>query len=376
MIGRRASRAASFALSLGLLACTPGEEGDGGPQPSTDAGPTSFVDASPMLDASVPDVDGSTDPGWDASRGDDDAGTDAGVCLPRLAACGAGSEACCGDLTCGTTTAGQVCCGGEGASCATPDGSDCCGDSLLCVGGRCQLPGGPAPRFSAPYPCGERWTYDHHSSEVRLALDFVRADGVETNGSVQLASAPGVATRHFEAGGAGNYIAIEHGDGWKTYYFHLSSFIAEDGAWVDRGDEIGLTGSTGASSGPHIHYEQLKHGAGQTIHIEGVSLAPYPPVYNVAYLVSENRCSADGRSFQTWGSDRPVHQEPSTSSPVVATLPGPTRVFVDCQARGETVNAEGYTNEWWAHLRDEGGYITNIYIDDPASYLPGVPECP
>lgn len=358
-------------FALGLLACAPGEGG----APLPDA----RVDAAPALDAStsgpsVPDASAS-----DASTPDVDASSpdaDASICLARLDACTADGPPCCGELSCGTTTAGQVCCGGEGASCATPDGSDCCGSTLLCVGGRCQPPGGPAPRFSAPFPCGERWTYSHHSAEVRLALDFVRSDGVATNGSLQVASAPGVATRHNQPGGAGLYVVVEHGDGWKTYYFHLSEYIAADGAWVNRGDPIGRTGSTGASSGPHIHYEQLKGSAGQTIHIEGVSLAPYPGTYNQRHLVSETSCSTEGRHFMTWGNDRPVHQSPSTSSPVVTRLAGPTRVLVDCQINGEEVSAEGYTNRWWAHLPDHGGYITNIYIADPAAYLPGIPEYP
>lgn len=58
-----------------------------------------------------------------------------GACLAAVEPCTQTSE-CCGDLECGTTTAGQVCCGNEGASCATADGEDCCG-ALLCVDGQC-----------------------------------------------------------------------------------------------------------------------------------------------------------------------------------------------------------------------------------------------
>lgn len=83
-----------------------------------------------------------------------------------------------------------------------------------------------------------------------------------------------------------------------------------------------------------------------------------------------------GRTFSTWGADRPVHESPSLSSAVVAVLSTPTRVRVECQARGETVTAEGYTNDWWAHVPERGGYLSNIYIDDPAAHLPGVPDCP
>jgi hypothetical protein len=153
-----------------------------------------------------------------------------------------------------------------------------------------------APNFKAPFPCGQTWTYDHHSAEVRQALDFVRTDGGATNGTPVLASASGTAYRYYEAGGAGNYIAIEHGGGWKTYYFHLSAYSVANGASVSQGQQIGLTGSTGNSSGPHNHYEQLLNGVGQTIAINGVSLAPYPSQYYVKYLTSDNGCTSSWSS--------------------------------------------------------------------------------
>ncbi|WP_373312460.1 M23 family metallopeptidase, partial [Asanoa siamensis] len=152
-------------------------------------------------------------------------------------------------------------------------------------------PAQAAPLFKAPFPCGQRWTFSHHSAEVRQALDFVRADGGVTNGTPVLASAAGTAFRYSQPGGAGNYIAVEHGGGWKTYYFHLSAYSVADGAPVAQGQQIGLTGSTGNSSGPHIHYEQLFNGVGQVIAINGVSLAPYPGVYNQRFLTSDN-CGA------------------------------------------------------------------------------------
>jgi hypothetical protein len=86
---------------------------------------------------------------------------------------------------------------------------------------------------------------------------------------------------------------------------------------------------------------------------------PNPPEYN----------------FTTWGSGVNVRSAPKLSASVVTTLPGPTRVFVECQVQGDTVTAGGYTNNWWAKLRDQHGYMTNIYIDDPNQKLPGVPDC-
>ncbi|MBQ1059085.1 M23 family metallopeptidase, partial [Micromonospora sp. C32] len=144
-----------------------------------------------------------------------------------------------------------------------------------------------APNFKAPFPCGQRWTYSHHSSEVRQALDFVRTDGT-TGGTPQVASAAGVARHYSQPSGAGNYIVIDHGGGWTTYYFHLSAYSVPDGAYVQQGQQIGITGSTGNSSGAHVHYEQLYNGVGQVISINGVSLAPYPGQYNQRFLVSDN----------------------------------------------------------------------------------------
>ena len=111
---------------------------------------------------------------------------------------------------------------------------------------------------------------------MRQALDFVRADGGTTGGTPQVASAAGVARRYAQPSGAGNYVVIDHGGGWTTYYFHLSAYSVPDGAYVEQGQQIGVTGSTVYTTGPHVHYEQLYNGVGQSIVINGVSLAPYP----------------------------------------------------------------------------------------------------
>jgi murein DD-endopeptidase MepM/ murein hydrolase activator NlpD len=56
-------------------------------------------------------------------------------------------------------------------------------------------------------------------------------------------------------GGYGNLIIIRHPNGLETYYGHLSRRDKEPGDWVNAGDVIGLGGSTGRSSGPHLHFE-------------------------------------------------------------------------------------------------------------------------
>lgn len=55
--------------------------------------------------------------------------------------------------------------------------------------------------------------------------------------------------------GYGNLIVIDHGTGWQTYYAHLSSINVGCGQSVYQGDQIGLMGSTGRSTGPHLHFE-------------------------------------------------------------------------------------------------------------------------
>lgn len=56
-------------------------------------------------------------------------------------------------------------------------------------------------------------------------------------------------------GGYGNLIVIRHENGLETYYGHLSKREVEAGDWVHAGDQIGLGGSTGRSTGPHLHFE-------------------------------------------------------------------------------------------------------------------------
>jgi murein DD-endopeptidase MepM/ murein hydrolase activator NlpD len=60
--------------------------------------------------------------------------------------------------------------------------------------------------------------------------------------------------------GYGNYVDINHGNGYLTKYAHMSSVVAKEGQMVKRGDLIGYVGNTGLSTGPHLHYEIEKNG--------------------------------------------------------------------------------------------------------------------
>lgn len=58
--------------------------------------------------------------------------------------------------------------------------------------------------------------------------------------------------------GYGKHIIIQHGDGFETVYAHLSEMNVASGVDVKKGEQIGLTGNTGFSQGPHLHYEIRK----------------------------------------------------------------------------------------------------------------------
>ena len=69
------------------------------------------------------------------------------------------------------------------------------------------------------------------------------------------APADGVVKRSYYVGGFGNHIKIDHGSGYTTVFAHLSKLKVKYGEEVKRGDIIGLTGNTGRSTAPHLHYE-------------------------------------------------------------------------------------------------------------------------
>jgi murein DD-endopeptidase MepM/ murein hydrolase activator NlpD len=91
---------------------------------------------------------------------------------------------------------------------------------------------------------GERW------GRLHAGVDLAAPDG-----SPILAAGAGVVVRAGEAQGYGNAVLIDHGNGYLTHYGHLSSIAVVVGQHVGAGEQIGTEGSTGHSTGPHLHFE-------------------------------------------------------------------------------------------------------------------------
>jgi murein DD-endopeptidase MepM/ murein hydrolase activator NlpD len=85
-------------------------------------------------------------------------------------------------------------------------------------------------------------------------------DFAGTKGSTVMAVAAGVVTWAGERSGFGKLIEINHGDGYVTRYGHNERTLVSVGQTVKRGDPVGLMGSTGRSTGPHVHFEVLRNG--------------------------------------------------------------------------------------------------------------------
>ncbi len=89
------------------------------------------------------------------------------------------------------------------------------------------------------------------------------------------ATADGIVARAERAGGYGNLVEINHGRGISTRYGHLSRLLVLPNARVSRGQIIALMGSTGRSTGSHLHYE---------VRIDGQAVNPVPFLQNADYL--------------------------------------------------------------------------------------------
>ena len=111
--------------------------------------------------------------------------------------------------------------------------------------------------YQMPFPCGQQWTGTTRAghSPSQYSIDWNRPDD---DGDDVVASAPGTVTTANKTGrtGYGRWVRVTHADGETTVYAHLSSVAVSLGQVVDQGQLLGRLGSTGNSTGPHLHYEQ------------------------------------------------------------------------------------------------------------------------
>ena len=108
-------------------------------------------------------------------------------------------------------------------------------------------------RISSPY--GYREHPQTGLRDFHSGMDIASEPGTPVK-----ATADGIVSFAGWSGGSGNLVALEHGLGFSTYYAHNRLVVVKVGQKIKRGDILSYVGSTGNSTGPHLHYEVWKEG--------------------------------------------------------------------------------------------------------------------
>ncbi len=101
-----------------------------------------------------------------------------------------------------------------------------------------------------------------HRSAFHGGVDIAAPTGTPV-----FATRDGVVVKAGRQGAYGNLVIVEHEFGYETYYGHLSRILVKTGDRVEKGFRIGLVGSTGKSTGPHLHFEVRKDGVRKQPHL-------------------------------------------------------------------------------------------------------------
>jgi len=135
--------------------------------------------------------------------------------------------------------------------------------------------GAASVNLRTPFDCGQAWNANTRSNHnPKLSVDFQRSGALNKN--VRASAAGTVETvKNLGNTSYGKYIVIKHASGWKTLYAHLNSFNVKVGQKVSTGTLIGKVGSTGGSTGPHLHYEQKLNGVVQKVVLNGLHVKYY-----------------------------------------------------------------------------------------------------
>jgi murein DD-endopeptidase MepM/ murein hydrolase activator NlpD len=228
------------------------------------------------------------------------------------------------------------------------------------------------PRIQLPFPCGQVWsgqTRTNHSPQN--SVDFNRANDL---GDTVVAAASGTVTRVENLGNVsyGRWVEISHGNGYTTRYAHLSADSVSRGQRVSRGQKIGNVGSTGGSTGPHLHFEVRRNGVAIRASFDGT-----PAFYFGSRNYTSKNCSstastssasgggsapsgsASGR-VETSGVDLTVRSGPGTSFAAIDALPDGQAVTIRCQQRGPTVRGTFGSSDLWDKIG--AGYVSDAYV--------------
>ena len=108
----------------------------------------------------------------------------------------------------------------------------------------------PLKSYTIPSAFGMRIHPIHKVERFHEGVDMAAPQGTP----IYAAKSGKVTTTSYQAGGAGYYVSINHGDGFASIYMHMTNYIVKPGQHVSTGQVIGYVGSTGGSTGPHLHF--------------------------------------------------------------------------------------------------------------------------
>lgn len=208
------------------------------------------------------------------------------------------------------------------------------------------------PDFEMPFGCGQTWT---GSSRAGHSPSYYSIDWNSTNdlGKPVLATAPGVVTTARSLMTSyGRYVVIDHGNGYSSLYGHLNQIVAVVGEYVDQGDLIGYLGSTGNSTGPHLHFEERLNGA------------YFPPYFHrKTFKINSSLTSAscgDRPAVGDWDGDGTtdlgIYRSTSTGG-----------AFYQQRSTGTTVLPWGYTNNLPVVADFDGDRVSQVGVRRPTA---------
>lgn len=108
----------------------------------------------------------------------------------------------------------------------------------------------PVSGYTISSPFGYRKSPTAGASTYHKGVDMACPSGTP----IYATRAGTVTVASYQAGGAGYYVSINHGDGFASIYMHMTRYVVSKGQSVTQGQLIGYVGSTGISTGPHLHF--------------------------------------------------------------------------------------------------------------------------